>query len=620
MNKQQIFKLLLIVSILAYLPFLGLFDYNTKGEPRESIVSYSMIEDGNWILPRNNGGEMAYKPPFFHWSVAAASLPGGEVTEYTSRFPSAVAFIALIMFCFAFFANNKYGKQSNAEDVVAVSFVAALINLTCNELHRAGSNCRVDMLLTFFTVVAMLLLYRWWERGMRRVPVGAILLMSCGTLTKGPVGSIIPCLAVGVFLLLKGVNFWKALWKLVAIGVASLLIPAVWYYAAWQQGGQEFLDLMVEENIGRMTNTMAYDSCNEPWPYNFLTLIIGYLPYTIFLLMSIFAVLSTLRGRTRAEVIERKENRKLAYGSSCGFARLWGKVVRWVRGLDSMELFSLTSIVVIFIFYCIPQSKRSVYLMPIYPFISWFIAKYMFWLANRKKRVIVHFNSFLAVLVLLVSAVFIAVKCGAVPDTIFSGKHAASNIAMLHSIKAIGSGFTLRSVVEWFCIALSVVISANWFRFRIKRESEGNTDRDISYKGYVYYMMTIVVATYFAVDAAYKPAALNAKSVKPLAGELRTLCPESEGKMYEYIELGETALGDPLHYFELNFYLGNVIENFKKSQPHNGFLLIGVKDAELRLPEFERNGYSFELIYTSDRKVAGQIMNVYRISRAEQCK
>ena len=128
----------------------------------------------------------------------------------------------------------------------------------------------------------------------------------------------------------------------------------------------------------------------------------------------------------------------------------------------------------------------------------------------------------------------------------------------------------------------------------------------------MFYMLAIVVAVYFAVDAAYKPAALNAKSVKPIVQELRTICPAGEGGMYEYIEEGETALGDPLHYFELNFYLGNIIENFKRSQPEKGFLLIGQKDAELRLGEFEQQGYSFELLYSTDRKVAGQLMNVYR--------
>lgn len=262
--------------------------------------------------------------------------------------------------------------------------------------------------------------------------------------------------------------------------------------------------------------------------------------------------------------------------------------------------------------------------MPMYPFLSYFIARYLFWLAENRKKVLVHFNTFLCCLVLIVSAAFIAVKLGAVPDTIFSGKHAGQNIALLHSIRNIGSTMSLRSAVEWICIALSVVVCIYWFvvksgngrcRFLKKccvtLDADGKVQEN-NFNGYVFYMLAIVVAVYFAVDAAYKPAALNAKSVKPIVQELRTICPAGEGGMYEYIEEGETALGDPLHYFELNFYLGNIIENFKRSQPEKGFLLIGQKDAELRLGEFEQQGYSFELLYSTDRKVAGQLMNVYR--------
>ena len=93
LTSNKAFWLLLVICVVTILPFLGLSEYHTKGEPREAIVSYSMLDSGNWILPRNNGGEMAYKPPFFHWSIAAVSavVNGGQVTEMTSRLPSAIA-------------------------------------------------------------------------------------------------------------------------------------------------------------------------------------------------------------------------------------------------------------------------------------------------------------------------------------------------------------------------------------------------------------------------------------------------------------------------------------------------------------------------------------------------
>ena len=273
MKGNKTFWLLLVVCVLTVIPFLGIYDYNTKGEPRESIVSYTMIESGNWILPRNSVGEMAYKPPFFYWAVAAVSVVCGEVNEFTSRMPSAIAYIALIVAIFLFYRRRRDER---------LAFVTALVAFTSWELHRQGFNCRVDMVLTAFIVGALLLFYRLWERGMKGIPFWAILMMSLGTLTKGPIGALLPCLVTGIFLLCRRVNFFRVFFSMLLFGILSLVLPALWYYAAWQQGGQEFIDLVMEENVGRMPSTMSYESCVEPWYYNFITLVPGCLPSILF--------------------------------------------------------------------------------------------------------------------------------------------------------------------------------------------------------------------------------------------------------------------------------------------------------------------------------------------------
>ena len=85
------------VCILSLFLFLGESLFNTRGEPREAIVAYSMLDKGNWILPVNNGVDMAYKPPLFHWCIALISSIVGGVTEYTSRMPSALSLMVMVM-------------------------------------------------------------------------------------------------------------------------------------------------------------------------------------------------------------------------------------------------------------------------------------------------------------------------------------------------------------------------------------------------------------------------------------------------------------------------------------------------------------------------------------------
>ena len=71
MSKKGYFWLLALLCVLSLLLFLGETHFHTRGEPREAVVALSMLNQGNWILPTNNGVEIAFKPPFFHWCIAA---------------------------------------------------------------------------------------------------------------------------------------------------------------------------------------------------------------------------------------------------------------------------------------------------------------------------------------------------------------------------------------------------------------------------------------------------------------------------------------------------------------------------------------------------------------------
>lgn len=105
------------------------------------------------------------------------------------------------------------------------------------------------------------------------MPLAGCFVDESGHAHKGPVGSLIPvwlweCFCCSVM------SLRAFLWML-ACGTLSLLLPLGWYVAAYQQGGEEFLALVMEENFGRMTNTMSYESCVNPWYYNLITLLCG---------------------------------------------------------------------------------------------------------------------------------------------------------------------------------------------------------------------------------------------------------------------------------------------------------------------------------------------------------
>ncbi|NPD90947.1 ArnT family glycosyltransferase [Xylanibacter muris] len=561
---NKVFWILFIICVITLLPMLGLSEFHTKGEPREAVVSYSMIAGNDWVSPRNNGGELAYKPPFFHWCVAAVSLMNGAVTEASSRMPSALALIIMTLAGYCFYARRK-GRET--------ALISALVAFTSFELHRAGANCRVDMVLTAMIVLSLYRLYVWSENKMSGVPWLAILFMSLGTLTKGPVGSVLPCLVTGVYLLLRGNGFFKVFFRLFVFGLLSLCMYGIWFYVAWKRGGQEFLDLMYEENIGRMTGTMTYSSHEEPWVYNILTVIAGYVPWTLLAVISLFYVpYRKLKDRVIASW-NNPFKEKMAY--------CWEKLRQKVSAADDVDLFSFLSFGVIFVFYCIPESKRSVYLMPVYPFIGYFVARLMLWLTANRPSVLRVYVGILSSLAILLSFVFIIVKMRVIPESVFGGgRHSDVNVAMLHALENISSP------IRFVLVSVPFVAGMAWWLIR-KRFADSHR--------LIPAVFVMVFSLYLALDSVYIPTVLNCKSLKTVSAELDRDFPASRGVIYEYIDMGVKAKGNPMHFFEINFYLHNRVQNFYLCKPSAGFLLISSADAEKCFPDFERQGYRFRL-------------------------
>ena len=546
-NYNKAFTIVCVIAVMLTVPFLGLTDFYSKGEPREAVVAYTMVEHCNWILPINNGGDIPYKPPFFHWCIALFSLLQGHVSEFSSRLPSALALVAMSVGGFVFFA-----KRKNAN----MALLATLLSLTAFEVHRAGINCRVDMVNTAFMVGALFLMFRWWERGKHTMPWLAILCMSGATLTKGPVGMLLPCAVMGVFMLTQRESLWSTVWRLGLTALLSLVLPLCWYYAAYLQGGDEFLRLVKEENIDRLLGKMAYESHENPFWYNFLTLITGWLPYTLLFVFSLF-------------VLPWKRFSKSGFMQS-------------VRRAEPMQVFVWLAFGLILFFYCIPKSKRSVYLLPCYPFMAWLMAQYVVWLVANRLSAVKAYAWLMGVLGVVLSVAFVVLKTGVVPDTLFHGKHAADNIAMLHALESISVSpshliFALLPAAVGVATIMTLLKKDDTLRNRV-----------------VWLSLSVVVALFLALDSTFQPAVLNTKADKSLAPQIEQRFDMT--KMYSYMS------SPMLHFFSLNFYLGDRIQQFEKVKPEDGVLMIPEDDVE----EFKKTvgrGYCLQRVWQIRRAV-----------------
>ncbi|MDE7468449.1 MAG: glycosyltransferase family 39 protein, partial [Muribaculaceae bacterium] len=325
---------LFVLLVVLWIPWLGETPFYSKGEPREAVVAMSMLQSGDWVLPVNAGSEIPFKPPFLAWMIAVFAwvFNGGVVNEFIARLPSAIAAVAMIMGGY-YWVKECRGKK--------FAFTMALVTATSIEVFRAATACRLDMVLTACMVGAIYMVYTARERRDRDnvgLWAGAALLLTIATMTKGPVGSLLPCLVLGIYLLVRKDNFFKTLGKMVLLCAVSFLLPALWYYAAWKRGGDAFIDLAWEENIGRLLGTMSYESHEKPIWYVFVTILLGMMPWTLYF---------------------------------CGCLFRSANYHKWP--LKPSGQLALVAAITVIVFYCIPLSKRSVYLLPAYPFMAYAI-------------------------------------------------------------------------------------------------------------------------------------------------------------------------------------------------------------------------------------------------------
>lgn len=544
-DRKKAFWFIALLSVLVIVPFLGETIFYSKGEPREAIVAYTMLESGNWILPTNYGVEIAYKPPFLYWAIAVVSSILGGVTEFSSRMPSALAFLAMQLVFFCFVAKRRDVKTA---------FLTSILLLSSFEVHRAAVACRLDMLQVAFIVISLCLLFRWDEKDCKGIPWLAVLLMACATLTKGPVGSIFPCVGIGIYQLLRGRTFGKTFFSLLGIGLLTLIPLGVWFWAAYHQGGQSFVNLMLEENTGRFFRKMSYASHENPIWYNFLTIIWGWIPWTLVLFISLFG-------------LKWKKINLLPEGVSLGerLKKAWSKF----RSQSPLHLFTWVVILFIFVFYCIPKSKRSVYLLPIYPFMAMLLAEYLLALVQRGAKVFKISACIFASLALLLPGIFLAVRFGLVPDSIWgTGRHAAESIAYMRALGEVPLSFS-----KWLIVFLPLVSAICLFYMVMKR---------VDTRSLLYGIAGCMLCLFVSLDGVYQPTVLAVKSDKHLAARLNEL--EPQDNVYSY--------GGWVKFYGVNYYLGDRVRIFDLLSPSEGYVLV---IAKLQEEFLQKNGDAYQL-------------------------
>src|SRR6059036_3600336 len=317
---------LLLLALCALLFFLGLgtLGLTDRDEGSNAEAAREMVASGDWITPTLNGAPRFAKPILLYWLISCSYLVFG-VSEFAARFPSALFGTLLVLMQYAF-ATRLLGPT--------VGFRAALMLLLNFEVLAIGRMVLTDMVLVFFTTLSIFsfFLAMQGEGRAKRWYWGFYIGMALATLTKGPVGVLVPLLAVIPYLLLTG--RWREVareCRLLPGTAVFLLIAAPWYAAIVLLHGAGYAESARGDTLTRFFSVIG--GHGGTILFYIPILFLGFFPWSGFLPA---ALVQALR--------ERDEDPQRAVQLLCAL---------WVLG--------------VFIFFTLSSTRLPHYIAPLFP-------------------------------------------------------------------------------------------------------------------------------------------------------------------------------------------------------------------------------------------------------------
>jgi 4-amino-4-deoxy-L-arabinose transferase-like glycosyltransferase len=268
-STAAILSITLIIAVLT-LHRLGSGDVCTGNEAVEGVFVQQMVEHDHLLFPVENGNVPMYKPPLLHWTAVAIDRLAGinKVTAANLRLPSALYAIAGALLTMLF-----------AYDVLGLD-AAILAGLALGASYQyisQGRFGRVDMTLCFFETLSLFAFLRWLPRDASiagrearlesNLPALYLIAIALGfgVLAKGPVGAILPGIAIVIFMLVERRS--RQILTMLDPGAIILgaAIASSWYLACYFSGRFAFLNRQLDtENVGRFFGSLG---AMAPWYY-----------------------------------------------------------------------------------------------------------------------------------------------------------------------------------------------------------------------------------------------------------------------------------------------------------------------------------------------------------------
>jgi 4-amino-4-deoxy-L-arabinose transferase-like glycosyltransferase len=332
MNEERFYPVyLFFLSAVLFFTALGTRDFWAPVEPRYAEIARVLFAKGEWIFPTVNGDLYADKPILYFWLVLIAAKLAGAVNEWTVRLPVAFGGVGFILATY-FFARDFFSPR--------IGLLAAAMLATCVRVIWEARWAHIDILFGFLFLLSVYYAARaFLGKGHPNEILLAYLFIGLATLAKGLIGVVLPALLLISFMIARRDWRMMAAAKLhLGIPIFLLVVTPWVYLVSAATDGKWLSDFIYIQHIQRYTAGVGH---RQPFYYYLATLPVDCLPWTIFAIPAL-----------------------LAY--------------RPFRGLraDRVKLFFALWFLTVFLFFSASDTKRELYLIPLFPVVAVFLAHY----------------------------------------------------------------------------------------------------------------------------------------------------------------------------------------------------------------------------------------------------
>ncbi len=361
MKRRNLLLLLILSFTLLVLPN-GLYSAFDKDEPKYLEAAYEMVKSGDYITPHYNYEYRFDKPILIYWLIALGYKIFG-VNTFGGRFFVSLCGVLTVLLLYWWLCRWKSER---------FAFWSSLVLLSLLDFIVMSSVAMPDIVLTFFITASLIFFFEGYHRKNRNYYRLAFLFSGLATLTKGPVGLVLPGLVAVVYLILRRdlIKTLKEIPWFSGLGI-YLAVVLPWYGAIlYKHGYQFFRDFIIFHNIHRFVGKIPGHP-TEWWYYlaNYFWL---YLPFSLIFPFAVYYLF--------------KRKRILA---------------------DTILEFSTVWFFTVVLFFQIAHTKLAHYLLPSFPPFAVITTWYLF---NLKERISLYLTAFLFTTLALAGGVFWMLK------------------------------------------------------------------------------------------------------------------------------------------------------------------------------------------------------------------